>query len=206
VSKKIAIIYPWDDLADGRSGAASLVLLHARYLAETGNTVRILQLGTVNSREIANSIYLESYDHSRWQRPFARRALTSLLKKIGVSKYSAFHLWYFVWPLFDGDLRKRCHQVISWADEIYLEYSYFSSFVTKICKDQQKPLCILMHDIVSDTITKPKWLKHKLEKLETQHLRSATHVACLTRQDQSQLIKSGIGAFFIQTCNRHQRS
>ena len=193
-ARKAVIIYPWGDGAVGQSGAGLRLRLLTQYLERFYLEVRILfsaqgeKGGMLTERTPADPYY---YMENEPTRQLYDR-LARFAPKVGGSAADIFHLWHHMWPKSDERFRERCADVIDWADDVFLEYSYFAPVVAPLCKAQNKRLFVTQYDVVSEQIEDSILLKNATSKLEISALRLAPDVFSSTEGDRAAFSRAGI--------------
>nr|WP_245185383.1 glycosyltransferase [Falsiroseomonas frigidaquae] len=144
-----AIFYPWGDIA-GRSGAAARTTLLAKYLAESGRDVRILYLGD-EQLELAPGIVAEGY-RTPFSAPNPMRTRVARLvdSPADQASDSSVHLYYHLWPALDDGFVRRCQRMVRWADDIFVEYTYFATVVAPMARREDKTVALSVHDLLSE--------------------------------------------------------
>jgi glycosyltransferase involved in cell wall biosynthesis len=196
--RQAAVIYPWGNASAEQAGSAMRMRFLVKYLEQQDFRVRVLFSsasgcgGTIGSRSTA-----EPYGYTR----FGTRVLGFLLRKLagllGGTPVQSLHLWFHLWPRIDGRFAARCEEVIRWADEVYLEYSYFSSVVTGLCRRYNKPLVLTQHDILADQAKNVPLIYQLTRWLELRSLRQTPRVVACSRADAELCATHGINAEVI---------
>jgi glycosyltransferase involved in cell wall biosynthesis len=182
--RKAAVIYPWDDVVTGNSGAAARMKLLVKYLERHYAEVRVLfaaepeATGPTGARSTA-----VSYAHQGAKNQLLYASLERLSRLLGGKDGQSFHLWFHLWPRFDRCFQSKCKKIVQWADDVYLEYSHFSP-VIDLCESYGKRLTVTQYDVLSDQ-SKGVPLIHSLTRyLEFGALRKAPRVIAISEDDQ----------------------
>jgi glycosyltransferase involved in cell wall biosynthesis len=195
--KKAAVLFPWGEAVSGKTGAATRLKYFIKYLESVYDEVRILFTG---SGEPGGTIGRGSQAvpvHYSEKAKALHDQLRSLCRKLGIPEERCFHLWFHLWPCQDELFQLRCEELILWADEVYLEYTFFSEVVDGLCRQHGKPYILTLHDIVSDQSIETPFLHQATKALEFGGACKASRVVCSSEADRTKLATEGIVAELI---------
>jgi len=197
-TRRAAVIYPWGDATVGRSGAVVRTRFLVRFLENNGASVRVLfpaesqAAGPVTNRTTAEPYY---YMRNRARR--LRQALEICARLMAADASRSFHLWYHLWPLIDPLFRARCEELVAWADEVYLEYSFFAPIVAPLCRQYGKRLIVTQHDILSHQSNDTPIIGALTRWAEFSALRRAPRVVVCTAEDRQLCADNQVSAELI---------
>ena len=193
-----AVIYPWGDAATGRSGSSERLKLLVKYLECHYDEVRILFAGaSENGGLIATRSAAKPYHYMRFRNRLLYAALSAMARAFGGKEGSAFHLWFHLWPYIDGKFKSRCKEIVAWADDVYVEYSYFAPIVDRFCREGAKRIILTQYDIVSKQ-SEGIALIHPLTRwFEFRALKRVSQKFVVTEDDREYLAKKKIRAEVI---------
>jgi glycosyltransferase involved in cell wall biosynthesis len=192
-----AVLYPWGDALRAHSGASLRTNLLARYLAENGADVRLLQ----NSQERAETrgaIRFESYPvdarlaSSSWDKAISWA--TKNLLRSGPKDDLFFRM--FLQPWWDRDFAIRINEIVRWADVVFLEYSFWSPLVARACQAHGKPLILTTHDVLSSQVPEGH-LRSVTRRMEKLAMKAAPVRYTVSEEDKVTFAKMGISASVI---------
>lgn len=196
--RKAAVFYPWGNAVVGNSGAAARLRLLIKHLEQRYEEVRVFfassgeQPGPLTARTSA-----EPYYYMRIRSRLMYAILETLSRVLGGKKGQSFHLWYHLWPLIDLRFRNVCEEIVGWADDVYLEYSYFAPIVGGLCRRFNKRLVVTQHDIVSEQSKGVPFIHFATKKLEFGALRKVPRVVLCTEGERAQCAAHDIKAELI---------
>ncbi|CAD5275207.1 hypothetical protein BOSE62_130648 [Bosea sp. 62] len=195
--RRAAVIYPWGDAIDGGAGAATRLHLLVRYLEQHYDEIRVAFPGK-GRKQVSKKALFEAFENGRWDNHWLRRRLEQLSRWLWKAHPGkVFHLWNHIWPLFDPIIKRRSEELARWADDAYLEYSYFSPVVSKIFKAQGKPVVLTQHDILSEISSGIPVIHDLTRVFEFRGLRAASRVVVATEYERKLCSDVGIKADVI---------
>src|SRR5262249_3076450 len=93
--------------------------------------------------------------------------------------------------------RRRCEELVRWADDVYVEYSYFAPIVVSLCRAQGKTCHVTMHDVVSDQSAGVPLVHAATRALEFGAIRNIERVYSAMESDVREWLKAGIRAQLV---------
>ncbi len=192
--KRALILYPWGDAVNGRGGAVSVLHLRARYLEAFYDEVRILFPGE-NGGRISDRTNAIAYRDSGLSSRVLRKALQAFTAIILRRRpENADHLWGHLWPVISRKFADFCDEHIAWADDIFVEYSFFAPVVDKLSKKYQKSYILTQYDILSAQSAGVPLIHSMTRRLEFAALRLAPKLIVLNEADRDVCLEEGIFA------------
>lgn len=170
VKARAALIYPWGNLVDGRSGAAVRANLMLRELKARYREVRVIDAPP-----------------NCWGRAWKLLNVASRL----LLRESPVHLWLHLWSWRDRAFVTRLREACEWADDVFLEYSFFAP----LCPQPHK-VTLTQPDILSSQV-RSRLLRWLTRKAEFAALRRAGRVVVVTKDDRAACEREGIAAEVI---------
>ncbi|MGX9962814.1 glycosyltransferase [Roseomonas sp. F4] len=189
-ARNVAVFYPWGDFDDPRSGASLRSNTLVDLLAEVAEEVTVVHAGSAAPAARRGNIRLEA-SPDRLSDKLLRRALALLALPLlwprgrGQHLMLSLHLTRLVNPAFWLHARR----VISRADHVFLEYTFWAPVIAPLCRHFRVGLTITDHDVVSSQVTQSRLLRALTLWVEKACLRQANHAVCVSEQD-SQLLSS----------------
>lgn len=203
---KIAIVYPFWDVMEGKSGNARRTRQMIDYLRTRFDHVRVLSPGQASDYTDGNVQFL-FLRQSRWQRWLTRRISERLYRRyqwlvtLGENKQEQNSLWplweYYRFPL-DPNLRRALAKLARWADTIILEYPFWARQLAPFCKRENVRLIVTAHDILADVLMHSFTLRDIALRLELSAYRMADQVISISPGDQQKLQKYGVDSILIE--------
>ncbi|XHU96905.1 MAG: glycosyltransferase [cyanobacterium endosymbiont of Rhopalodia gibba] len=211
--KKIAILYPWGDILERKSGASKRVGLLIDYLKLESYQVWLFTTGeekdfrkdnvrytyyqkSQTNYSLVKDIYLNAYQTC--SKALNLNDTDNKKQKItDTDKWNHWLPWIYYQYRFDNAFMSQMETIAEWADVIILEYPFWSLTVTNICRQYQTKLIITAHDVISqqlDSSTLPG--KIALAE-EIEGLKQADHLVCVSQNDRDFLKKYKLEAKVI---------
>ena len=197
--RRVAVIYPWGDVVDGKAGAVLRLRLLVKSLERSYDEVRILYTSGcpgVRSRPSAKTM-IEAYCYDSRLNRILHSGIEVLSRLLGGKDGQGFHLWYHLWPLLDPAFHRRCEEIVQWADDIYLEYSYFTPIVQHYCRLFGKSLVVTLYDIVSEQSAGVPFVHRATQYFEFKAIKAAPRVVVVTEKERELCREQGIAAEII---------
>lgn len=198
---KIAVLYPWGDIGDRRSGAGKRAGLLVDYLSERYPYVRVVHGGSWPSGKRGNVKYISS-QISRLTRTILNlgAALCRVMLAVvtlGESRGEEFMFWIHHSHRFEPSLRRRVTEVARWADVVLLEYTFWARSVVRACRRENVRVILTDYDVVSGQINRSLLLRKWAENLEMGALKSADYAVCVSVTDCQTFKEHGVDARVI---------
>jgi glycosyltransferase involved in cell wall biosynthesis/SAM-dependent methyltransferase len=197
--RRAAILFPWGDAVSAKSGAAIRLSFLVRYLERHFAEVRVLFAagGSESGGQIGTRSSAEPYDYMRIRTRVVKIALDVVTRRLGGRPGQGFHLWFHLWPRLDDRFRSRCQELVRWADDLYVEYSYYVPIVDSLCRAQGKTCHVTMHDMVSNQSAGVPLIGAATRALEFGAIRNIERVYSASENDCREFLKAGIRAQLI---------
>lgn len=195
--KKAAVLFPWGEAVSGKTGAATRLKYFVKYLELVYDEVRILFTGGGEPGGTIGKMSQAIPVHYSEEAKALHNQLKLLCRNLDIPEERCFHLWFHLWPSQDELFKLRCEEMILWADDVYLEYTFFSDPVDSLCRKHGKPYILTLHDIVSDQSIETPFLHQATKALEFGGARKASRVVCASEADRTKLASEGIVAELI---------
>jgi glycosyltransferase involved in cell wall biosynthesis len=193
--RRVALIYPWSDLADPRGGAGQRCKLLLDFLQSQPIDLQVMMGGEAAPHRCGNSSF------ASFGRPAipirAARLLLCLAMRLrygSAGRNSDWLVWEFLRARFDPVLRRRLRKALAGADVVLLEYPFWASAIVPQAGRLQCKIVITCHDILSDQPASSTKLKRLIGHWEMQALRAADSVVAVTQDDRMRLAQLGIAA------------
>ncbi len=203
----IAVLYPWDDILERRSGASR----------RTGHLVDLLQLsgfgvavysvgGRLNRWQ--NNVQYKFYCPKFPQADLVRQAYQDAFQTwqaLAASPASALDAdptahwlpWqYYPWR-YDPSFQQWLETITDWADAIVLEYPFWAHSLAPLCRQKQIPWLITAHDVLAKQLPEQSLQAQIALTEEVNALRQADQVITLTTADQTFFEQQGITNFAV---------
>lgn len=209
-SKKIAILYPWGDILERKTGASKRVGLLIDYLKVENHQVWLFTAGD-KPELFAEKIRYTFYRQESQRLPLIKEVYSHVynswlhlqqLKEVGEIKTINSQILAQInqdWRLsmyyqfrFDEDFINWIEQITDWADIVFLEYPFWAKTVSKICQKKQVKLIITAHDAIYKQVEKKSAISQILLTEEISSLQTANHVISVSKEDQQLFAKYGV--------------
>ncbi|WP_324282705.1 glycosyltransferase [Cyanobacterium aponinum UTEX 3222] len=215
LGKRIAILYPWQDILERKAGASQRVGLLIDYLRAKGHNIWLFTTGKEkdlfldnarytffeqysNNLSLVKEIYGHIYDHFySFNSPedlqnnssYFPENIDSVMEDWRLSMYYQFRC--------DRTFEEQVKKVINWADIIILEYPFWSSIIAPLCQEAKVKLIITAHDIICEQISKNNNLYNILLTEEIVNLKKANQVVTVSEKDKEFLEQFKINSIVI---------
>ena len=209
--KKIAILYPWGDILERKSGASKRVGLLIDYLKLELYQVWLLTTGErkdFRRDHIRYTYYQESQTNYSLVKEIYADAYETCSKALDLSladnnnhkvtdEWNHWLPWIYYQYRFDSGFISQIETIAQWADVIILEYPFWSLTVTNICRRYQTKLIITAHDVISQQLDSSTLLGKIALVEEIEGLKQADHLICVSQNDRDFLKKYKLDAKVI---------
>ncbi|YAI81933.1 MAG: glycosyltransferase [cyanobacterium endosymbiont of Rhopalodia sterrenbergii] len=197
-SKKIAILYPWGDILERKSGASKRVGLLIDYLKLESYQVWLFTTGERQDflrDNIRYTYYQESQTNSSLVKEIYMDAYQNCFKALNVNltdnkkpkinnEWNHWLPWIYYQYRFDSGFISQIETIAEWADVIILEYPFWSLTVTNLCSQHNTKLIITAHDIISQQLDSSTLLGKIALAEEIEGLKQADHLICVSQNDR----------------------
>jgi len=144
--------------------------------------------GRIGRMSIAEPFYFNRHRRARK----IKRFLDRWGKLFGASDAQIFHLWLYLWPKRHKLFIKRAEQLVMWADDVYVEYSYFARPIFKFAKQHNKKIEVTEHDVIYRQGVKSLVFSAIIKYFEMKALRLCTRFFCFSKEDQNCFAEDGL--------------
>jgi len=199
---KIAVFYPWTDILERNSGSSLRTGFMIDALSDAGHELTVVA-PCIWPDVTVNGVRYTSFGHRRWNRyivskiAYMYHILFSILT-FGRSKSEDLVFWMHYDPSFLSSYFVDCvENVTNWADAVIIEYTFWGSQITKVCRRKNKKTVITALDVLHLQITKSSLMRKLTMRAELKALKGADHVACVSSDDQETFKKHGIDSELI---------
>ncbi|ACB49875.1 unknown [Crocosphaera subtropica ATCC 51142] len=198
--EKVAILYPWGDILERKSGASKRVGLLIDYLKLQSYQVRLFTTGDAKDfREdgVHYTYYQQSYQDYCLINDLYKDAYQSWFDALNFeteqnnqtsenSKLSDHWLpWIYYQYRFDSGFIDYVKKIAEWADTVILEYPFWALTVGEICHQLQTQLLITAHDILAQQLDLETLIGKIALAEEIKALKQADHLICVSETDQN---------------------
>ena len=206
--KKVAILYPWGDILERKSGASKRVSLLIDYLKSQSYQVWLFTTGDAKDfREdgvhytyyqqayedycLVNDIYKDAYQS--WY-----DVLNSNSDTLENNQESEHWLpWIYYQYRFDLGFINWVKKLTEWADTVILEYPFWGSTVGDICHQSKTQLIITAHDILVQQLDENTLIGKIALAEEIKALKQGDHLISVSQDDQSFLRQHKLSSILV---------
>ncbi|MFM7384095.1 MAG: glycosyltransferase family 4 protein, partial [Microcystaceae cyanobacterium] len=207
---KIAILYPWGDIQERRSGASQRTGLMLDYLREQSYEIRVYTIG--QARQVwSEGVYYDYYEPSFAQAELVKEvyqeAYRSWVEDLALVNASHFDSltdftehwlpWIYYQFRFYPNFQAWLNQITDWADVVILEYPFWGYLVGPICRKKSVKLLITAHDVLAKNLSLDTALGQIALGEELKALKQADEVITLTPDDQEFFVNYGISSHCV---------
>ncbi|MDJ0843117.1 glycosyltransferase [Crocosphaera sp.] len=197
--KKVAILYPWGDILERKSGASKRVGLLIDYLQAQSYQVWLFTTGEAKDFRqdgVRYTYYEQSYQDYCLVNDLYKDAYQSWFdglvfdgekqEKIQENPESLEHWlpWIYYQYRFDSGFINSVKNLVEWSDTVILEYPFWALTVADICQEYNTPLVITAHDILSQQLDEKTIIGKIALSEEIKALQKADHLICVSDDDQ----------------------
>ncbi len=208
-SKNIAILYPWGDILEGKSGASKRVGLLTQYLKDQDYNLWVFTTGEkqdfyrhgirysyyqqqFSQSDLVNDIYKDAYQ--TWQTALFLDDFGGITNSVEQEHWLP---WIYYQFRFDKSFKKEVEKVADWANIIILEYPFWASIVGEICHRQSVKLILNAHDVLTQQLPQNSTLRQLALAEEIQGLKQADKLVCVCPEDQAFFQQYGLQSTVI---------
>lgn len=200
IGKKVAILYPWGDILERKSGASKRVGLLIDYLKSQSYQVWLFTTGDAKDfREdgVHYTYYQQSYEDYCLVNELYKDAYQSWFNALNFksSQYNKFSNnlelsdhwlpWIYYQYRFDSGFIHQVKNLVKWADTVILEYPFWALTVGDICHQYQTQLLITAHDILAQQLDLDSLLGKIALTEEIKGFQQADNLICVSQDDQA---------------------
>ncbi|MFM1842370.1 MAG: hypothetical protein RLZZ490_1106, partial [Cyanobacteriota bacterium] len=208
-SPRVAVLYPWGDIQERRSGASQRTGQVIDFLQEKGVNLTVFSLGDRQANwqhQINYCYYQPSFVqaplvHHVYQNAFSAWQDSLSLYPDLVTKFSqitpteldkTWLPWIYYSLRFDPQFKQQLETVIDWADVVLLEYPFWAAIAGAMCRKKGVKLILTAHDVLAKQLKPGSLLAQIALTEELQGLKQADHVVTLSPDDQQFFQSYGI--------------
>ncbi|EAZ91307.1 glycosyltransferase [Crocosphaera chwakensis] len=197
--KKVAILYPWGDILERKSGASKRVGLLIDYLKSQAYQVWLFTTGDDKDfREdgvhytyyeqsyqdycLVNKLYKDAYESWFDALSFDSKQHDKTFENSELSDH--WLPWIYYQYRFDSGFINWVKKLARWADTVILEYPFWALSVGDICHQYQTRLIITAHDILAQQLSQDSLLGKIALSEEIKSLKKADYLICVSETDQ----------------------
>jgi glycosyltransferase involved in cell wall biosynthesis len=193
--RRVAMIYPWSDLADPRGGAGQRCRLLLEFLNSQPIELQVMMGGDAPPHRRDNCSFASL---GRPTTPIrAARLILRLAMRLRYGsdgRNSDWLAWEFLRARFDPGLRRRLRKALPRGGTVLLEYPFWASVVIPEAHRTQCKVVVTCHDILSDQpASSPAW-RQLIRQWEMKAFLAADAVVAVSHDDLVLLTKRGIRA------------
>ncbi len=210
--KKIAILYPWGDILERKSGASKRVGLLIDYLKSQSYQVWLFTTGDAKDFRqdgvhytyyqqsyedycLVNDLYKDAYQSWFDALNFKADQYNNLLDNLELSDH--WLPWIYYQYRFDSGFINYVKSIAKWADTVILEYPFWALTVGDICHQHQTQLIITAHDILAQQLDQNTLLGKIALTEEIKALKQADDIICVSQDDQAFLKQYDLSSIVI---------
>ncbi len=205
-SKKIAILYPWPDILERKTGASQRVGLLIDYLQEECCEMSCFSIGEkkqfwrsgifynyfephFSQANLVEEVYKNAY--SSWRSSLNLLSKDAKEKVDLESNFDAENYqhdwlpWIYYQFRFDPAFHQWIEEITDWADVVILEYPFWAEIVGKICHQKNVKLILTAHDVLAQNLDENSLLRKIALAEEINALKQADSVVTLSENDQT---------------------
>ncbi|HAC66149.1 MAG TPA: glycosyl transferase family 1 [Cyanothece sp. UBA12306] len=205
--KKIAILYPWGDILERKSGASKRVGLLIDYLKLQSYNIWVFTTGTAQDFRqdnihytyyqqshaeyyLVKNIYADAY--KSWSNTLKLTLNNQNNLSQTIDELNHWLPWIYYQYRFDKDFIEEIEKLAEWADVIILEYPFWALTVADICRQYQTKLIITAHDILCEQLDLSTISGKIALAEEIEGLKQADHLICVSLKDRDFLTQYGL--------------
>ncbi len=195
---RVAVLYPWGDILQRRSGASVRTNLMVDCLRDHVDRIRVLQDGRNQTRE-DGSVRYESVEIGE-RRPIFHWLFQKHWALIcrGAHAGSPIYLWFHLRHRANRQFQLRIHELVRWADIVMLEYPFWGDVVTAACRRHGKRLVLTHHDIIHHIAADCMALRRALRRYDIAWSQAADATVTVTENDRQTLAALGVPSVEIR--------
>lgn len=194
--KRALIVFPWDDAAEVKSGAAVRLYLQCRFLETRFDQICIVHRGQ-DDFEFSERTHGRAYPFRRQLPVMLEAILTWGLQALGASNEIVFHILYHLGSYRNSEMKTLLQEYMKPVDAVFLEYSYFAPIVCELGRELGIPVVLNQHDLLSNKIISRFFPYHFLRWLEFRALKQADFVTLPTLDEAETARQNGIKAYLV---------
>lgn len=201
VSPKIAMLYPWGDIQERRSGASQRSGKVVDFLGSQGLDVTVFTLGDHRSNwqnqihycyfkseftqgELVKKVYQNAFQGWQSTLGLSSPEFANFLALTPKELEESWLPWIYYAFRFDLDFTQWLEDITDWADVVLLEYPFWAEIAGPICRRKGVKLILTAHDVLAKQLPQQSLLAQIALAEELEALRQADEVVTLAPDDQ----------------------
>jgi glycosyltransferase involved in cell wall biosynthesis len=191
--RRIAVFYPWGDILERKSGASIRCNLMIDFLKVHAEQIRVLHPGRGPDTRIGN-VQFECCGERQLPRKLAQKVFEGVwyILTFGRSRGQDHFLWYHLCHRGDRGFHLRVWDLVSWADIVFLEYTFWSRPVIDVCARRGIKVILTDYDVVAQQVSRSALLHRLTFDAEAGALRKANHAISVSIADQQIFRQAGV--------------
>ncbi|MGK7881570.1 MAG: glycosyltransferase, partial [Crocosphaera sp.] len=194
--KKVAILYPWGDILERKSGASKRVGLLIDYLKSQSYQVWLFTTGDAKDfREdgVHYTYYQQDYQDYCLVNDIYKDAYQSWYDVLNFNNDTSENTqesdhwlpWIYYQYRFDSGFINWVKKLTEWADTVILEYPFWALTVGDICHQSKTQLIITAHDILVQQLDENTLIGKIALAEEIKALKQADNLVSVSQEDQA---------------------
>ncbi|MEA5533088.1 glycosyltransferase [Crocosphaera sp. XPORK-15E] len=210
--KKVAILYPWGDILERKSGASKRVGLLIDYLKSQSYQVWLFTTGEAKDfreDDVHYTYYQQSYQDYCLVKDIYADAYKSWFDALNFDldeqnqfletsqEFNHWLPWIYYQYRFDSGFINWVKTLAEWADTIILEYPFWGLTVADICHQSDTQLIVTAHDILAQQLDSSTLIGKIALTEEIKALKQGDHLICVSPNDQAFLQQYKLSSIVI---------
>ncbi|MEB3312048.1 MAG: glycosyltransferase [Snowella sp.] len=214
-TQKIAVLFPWADILERKSGASQRVGLLLDYLRSQNYDVACFSIGDrkpfwhsdiyydyfqprFEQANLVQGIYEDAYESWRSSVDLITEQLSEKIEITDQNNPETNWIpWIYYQFRFDPAFHEWIEKITNWADVVILEYPFWAKIVGKICQNKEIPLILTAHDVLSQKLDENSVLGKIALAEEIEALKQANEVVTLSEPDQRFFQQYGVNSHCV---------
>ncbi|MDJ0598555.1 MAG: glycosyltransferase family 4 protein, partial [Crocosphaera sp.] len=206
--KKVAILYPWGDILERKSGASKRVGLLIDYLKSQSYQVWLFTTGDAKDFRkdgVHYTYYQQSHQDYCLVNDIYKDAYQSWSDVINFNndipekskEFDHWLPWIYYQYRFDSGFINWVKKLAEWADTVILEYPFWALTVGDICHQNQTQFIITAHDILSQQLNENTLIGKIALREEIKALQQGDYLVSVSTDDQNFLKQYELSSILI---------
>ena len=209
LSPRVAVLYPWGDIQERRSGASQRTGQVIDLLQENGVDLTIFSLNNRDNNwqhQVNYQYYQPQFAQAPLVHQVYQKAFTAWQDSLSFTPDLATQFssitpqeldetwlpWIYYSLRFDPQFKQCLEDITDWADVVILEYPFWAAIAGPMCRRKGVKLILTAHDVLAKQL-KPGSLLEKIALTEELNaLKQADQVVTLSPDDQQFFQDQGI--------------
>ncbi len=214
-TQKIAVLFPWADILERKSGASQRVGFLLDYLRSQNYDVACFSIGDhkpfwhdniyydyfqprFEQANLVQGVYEDAYESWRSSLGLITEQLSETLEITEQNNTETDWLpWIYYQFRFDPAFHDWIEKITNWADVVILEYPFWAKIVGQICQKKEIPLILTAHDVLSQKLAENSLLGKIALAEEIEALKQANEVVTLSEPDQQFFKQYGVNSHCV---------